>query len=307
MRNIAGLLLALCVLRSNAQGPPYAITFDPGSPLQLDSVYPAGAWQVGAPDKPAFDSAWSAPGALVTDTMAPYPVGGPFYAEFHLPNSNGEWGPAFIQLSFTHRLDFDTGEAAGWVEVRNPYDTNWVRLMDPDAFMFYDVWTEDPSGTVTDSGFVYNGPTDDWNTALIGFSCMAVVNEPPEDRGGGEESLLHFRFVFGSSANTNGLGGWLIDDVRMDHWGACNAIDERAADRLTLAPNPASGHVTITFGATNEQYAVDLLAMDGRVVRSERALMRSHSIDVGELDNGAYLVRARDAHGTCARTIIVAH
>ena len=41
----------------------------------IDTVnYPNNVWQIGKPQKTVFDSAYSYPNAIVTDTLNPYPV-----------------------------------------------------------------------------------------------------------------------------------------------------------------------------------------------------------------------------------------
>ncbi|HMC96510.1 MAG TPA: hypothetical protein VKG92_02570, partial [Flavobacteriales bacterium] len=252
--------LVLLHVIADAQG----LTFDPGSNVELDSIYPGNVWQVGAPDKVVFDSAYSAPNALVTDTLLPYPITGTTYAEFHMPV---DYFGELVQLDFRQRMDVDSGEALGWVEWYDPVTIGWHRFMADSAWlgeagesMYYG-----DGGTLTDSGLVFSHSSTGWTLEDLTFGCNALM--VAGDRGGQPDTTMRFRFAFQASANSNGRDGWMIDDVVFGIIGPCSGIEEHGRTPLSIFPDPASSEVYLRMDIA------DGTPMDLRFIRSDGAVV----------------------------------
>jgi len=97
------------------------VTFDSSSDSLAEFLtYPDSLWQIGAPNKHAFDSAYSAPFVLITDTVNPYSTNvDTSYAELVIPylRDMTGWLPegANVTVSFRYRSDMNPTEARGWV------------------------------------------------------------------------------------------------------------------------------------------------------------------------------------------------
>src|SRR5690348_13086767 len=105
------LIALFTSLQAQTPGDSLYMFFDDASDdLQLDSVYPAGCWQVGTPAKPVFTSAYSPGRALVTDTVAPYPDSTTCYAEFTLVATEPQYSGRSI--FFQQWRDMDTSTTA---------------------------------------------------------------------------------------------------------------------------------------------------------------------------------------------------
>ncbi len=275
----------------------WTINFDPGADRTLDSL--SGCWQVGAPDKTAFDSAYSTPSALVTDTVLPYPVGGISYAGFSVPvNFFGEE----VELSFTHRLQIDSGEAYGWIEW---YDAmlsgTWVKA-DPGQWWFSGLveWTGD--GIDTDSALVFTGTNNGWGQVQLSWRCIGVL-QGPNERASYPDSML-FRFAFQALANTNGRDGWMIDDLVVTNNGCSGGIEEGGLAALSAYPNPATDHLVLERTG-NGTVVLDLYRADGALVRRERMIGERHVLDLGDLPEGPYLLRADGSGAQATRRVMV--
>ncbi|MFI5135825.1 MAG: hypothetical protein ACHQD9_08235 [Chitinophagales bacterium] len=90
------LILIIVSLHSEiyAQGVPLDenITFEtPDSLLKIDTTA-GNIWEIGRPHKIFFDSAYSLPNAIVTDTLNPYPINN--FSTFTIKISDLDWNPS---------------------------------------------------------------------------------------------------------------------------------------------------------------------------------------------------------------------
>lgn len=282
---LAILLLAGGLCTAQVTPITWHFTFDPSADRVVDSLQ--GCWQVGPPDKTVFDSAYSAPNALVTDTVLPYPVGGISYAEFSVPvNFFGE----DIQMGFTHRLDVDPGEAYGWVEYFDASSTlTWVKA-DPWG-SWNGGWIEwMGDGIDTDSALIFTGSNNGWGNVQLGWRCISVV-QGPNERASYPDSM-HFRFAFQALANTNGRDGWLIDDLVVTNSGCMGSVRESVEPSLSVSPNPASTYVAMELAnAPTGPMVMELFRADGVLVRREQVKGSRSTVDISALPTGPYVIR----------------
>ena len=286
---LSGALLSL----TNGQAPGDTLMMsleDAGSLLQLDSVYPAGCWQVGIPAKPIFTSAYSEPNALVTDTLLPHAASTTCYAEFSTTvDDEGYWGK---WLSFRHRMDMDTLQSFGWVEIQAPFDAFWTRAGEWNGgFLYMTEFVGD--GLMTDTGVVFTGSNTEWTEVAMSLDCLTVMFEEHTDRGGGSP-VPRYRFVFRGDANANARDGWMIDDVRVASRVCIGGVEENSAEGLSIYPVPASDHITLNWGSSREgPVTFDVVNARGSVVRRAMVLSSvNQQLDIHDLVPGVYTVRA---------------
>src|SRR4051812_30284690 len=70
----------------------------------IDSLQTNNIWQLGKPSKPVFDSAYSKPLALVTDTLHPYPINNT--SSFIVIDNTDDCN--FAGVDFWHRFNTDS-------------------------------------------------------------------------------------------------------------------------------------------------------------------------------------------------------
>ena len=275
------------------------LTFDPGADRQLDTLQ--GCWQVGGPAKAVFDSAWSVPNALVTDTVSPYPVGGMSYAEFSVPvYFLGEE----VVIEFRQRLDMDSTDASGWVEWYDALNSgSWIRVEPGEAW--YSGWIEwTGDGLDTDSGLVFTGTNNGWGQVQLAWRCIAVL-ESHGTRAMYPDSM-RFRFAFRSQANNNGKDGWMIDDLVLTNNGCWGGVEARTRAEVTVFPNPVQDHLFIERNISGP-WLLELYHPDGTLIRRERTGSRAFRIDVTEMPPGPYLLHVSDATTRSAHQVMVIH
>lgn len=301
MKRLSTLFLLIgWTLSTQAQVPiTWHITFDPGADRTMDGLN--GCWQIGDPDKTVFDSAYSAPNALVTDTVLPYPVGATSYAEFSAPiNFFGEE----VQVSFRHRLEVDSGEAYGWVEYFDAgFTQSWVKTDPWQSWMgSFIEWSGD--GLDTDSALIFTGTNNGWGEVLLSWRCLTVL-QGPNDRASLPDSM-RFRFAFQALANTNDHDGWMIDELVVTNNGCIGGMAERSALQLSVSPNPAGERAVLELtSAPTSPMTLEVFRADGAVMRREPVRGMRHHMDLAGLPDGPYLVRITGEHGQLVERLVI--
>src|SRR5690348_2572222 len=105
---ILGFFFLLFINACFAQPPYYdTIGFEGGiHNLRIDTSQANNLWQVGKPSKIVFNSAYSIPSAIVTDTINPYPPNN--ISSFTICEPLIHYN--LYHLSFTHKYNTDYGK-----------------------------------------------------------------------------------------------------------------------------------------------------------------------------------------------------
>ncbi len=304
MRTPTTLFLALAGSPLVAQVSGGDLFFDGADDLFLDSIYPAGCWQVGHPNKPVFTSAYSEPNALVTDTLLPHTDSTTCYAQFTMVADEsgvlGKW------IDFRYWSDMDSLQSFGWIEKQNSYNGDWNRLPLSDA---YYIWFEASGELWTDSGAVFTGRTFGWHDARIYIECMGVLMEENMDRGGGWSDTMRLRFTFRGAANANGRDGWMIDDLHATPVLCSGGTTEATAPSFQLFPDPADNYIVLRAeGVALDEPTVEMLRADGVLIARHRwPPSATMTIRTDHLPAGMYLIRSTNLGLSSSTRVIVQH
>ncbi len=234
-------------------------------------------------------------------------------------------------LRFRHRYDTEPGLDGGIVQVSTDGGGDWQNLN-------ADFFRGEYRGKLAYSTFsipfleAYWGDSEGYITSYLDLSAFA-----------GEDILVRFRFGTDAEADNNGIReGWWMDDFELldlfnYNTEACVRSDQ-SADECALAqergtvveagtatstaeldpqglnwavfPNPASGRLFVRL-ATSEprQTTFQLLALDGKLVREmqlgAQVGERTHSMEVGDLAEGLYLLRLQSGVQTEVRKVVL--
>lgn len=214
------------------------IAFD-GSPddslIRFNPSDSASLWQIGAPHKTLFASAFSSPNAIVTDTLYPYPVNS--FSQFFLVTGIdfGDFG----YLSFLYNSNTDTLNDFGTVDVHFQGDTAWYNL------------------------FTLSGNSNGW----IWLSTNVGNQIQLHSLNLGDTMI--YRFTFRSDSIFDNKDGLMFDDIFFANWweGIQRAAGLVASQAI---PNPVSigqivrvqtgvksGHVVVTNMLGQKVYESD--------------------------------------------------
>lgn len=297
MRTTITLLITMLVSCASAQAPGDSLHMffdDASDSLVLDSIYPAGCWQVGTPSKPVFTSAYSPGKALVTDTLLAHPANTTCYAEFKLISTDMNYlGRSILYKQW---LDMDTASKAS-VEIYDPWLLAWRRFA---ASPGGDEWlNQDTSSTWSPDGPYWTGVSGGWEDVWLESPCIGVFWNEGERRPKWYEAEMRLRFVFEAGSNPNARDGWMIDNVRAGVSLCTGSVTEQAATAPQLYPVPAGSSLEVVLpGGTMQR--IQVLSPRGEIVQ-EQAMPATDraTIDTSRLSDGTYSLRV--FNGTSVR------
>lgn len=278
--------------------------------VKMDVVfYPGGnnIWQVGKPDKPFFDSAYSRVNAALTDTLNAYPVNNNSYFDVVIYNMQYLSVNLMSRFSFNHKYNTTKGKDGGYIMVSTDSRQTWDTLINAQNTLEDWCWGcqyKNGSGIYShtdtlDGGMpAFSGTSNGWITTSMMFGSVALKNGPSD--------TLIFRFIFQSDSisENDSNDGWMIDDISLseDYTYGINAI---SGNNNHVYPNPASNRLTITNSQT-EIIKVRLVNLMGKEVKSENNVYSSLvDLDISELPSGLYLAEVLTENGLSVHKIIV--
>jgi len=263
----------------------------------IDTSNHENIWQIGKPDKMFFDSAWSSPTAIVTDTIKHYPVNN--HSTFQI-NLKKPWYFSYrywseVTLNFFHKFDIDTLHDGGYIDVSydggktftNIIDDNYynVRLSD-NLNLFGDTIT---GGIHAISGNSKNNIHADKNGWI--YSQIAFFWE--EENWDKIDSMI-IRFNFVSDSIDNSKEGWLIDDIFLivNDFYSIGINNNRANNnKLTVFPNPAVNFITVKSPETIE--SLEIYSLEGMLVYNRHIHSKNKNINIETIPKGLYLIKVK--------------
>jgi len=259
------------------------ITFDPvdsyyyGYPATVDTYwnnaiiidtihYHHNLWQVGRPQKSLFDSAYSLPNAIVTDTLYPYPPNDTSVFILTFPGHLVDhWWFQF--LTFEYKLDIDSFTLAKF-EYSQDSGLSWVNLSDSTPYGFSPIFAP-----------ISNSPG--WHS--IGLDTW-MESDGPYYRN----DSLKFRFTLISGGDTSSKSGWMIDNIFVDY-GFEKMLNIQNKNTFKIYPNPANDILMIS-GKENI-HDVSITNLLGQVIYDGVFDAVDAKISVSVLQPGLYFVQ----------------
>jgi len=269
--------------------------------LKIDTNNTTNLWQVGSPDKNLFDTAFSVPNAIITDTVNPYSINNKSYFDIIIKNNNPwmwwPWGEGL--LSFRHKYNTDSLFDGGHLEISYDlgntffnliYDTN--QMMGTSSIGFYNL-----SDTILGNIPSFTGTSNGWTYSEYYWWWFALVDDDsPHD------SLI-IRFVFNSDNNNSNKEGWMIDNIIFngyDYVGNINKIEY--SNEIIIYPNPSDGKFFINFKTIkNTDVEIKIINITGQCVFNKIIKTNTNAqIDLGKQPKGIYLIKA--GYNNCFKT-----
>lgn len=268
--------------------------------VYLDSLSADTLWQIGHPQKVIFNSAYSAPLAIVTDTMNPYPPNtlACFYVDLIPPDSVAwyfdpfRWfGPCSqLIIKFKHRFHCDSLTEGAWVEISSDSGDTFINLINNDLTWMPDMGLNFYSSQpiINDSIPGFTGNSGGWVESAYTIWGMLAA------KAANNHYVLKFCFL--SDGDSTGKDGWMVDDIEVyiEDWSAvCSGIQESGFRTLPVFPNPAQDWIYIHNTYGNNNLTGTLLDLSGCVVRKNIHLTAGNTSALGIIDlpKGVYVLR----------------
>jgi hypothetical protein len=274
--------------------------------FQQDTSQSNNLWQIGTPAKLEFDSAWSAPNTLMTDTLNLFPPGtiSSFTIQLNTDTISQWMCIGEGVMHFKHRYSFDSLLSGGYMEIRyfDPFNqtwTPWTNLAKDSIPIIANIDPgEYPVDTIKGGIPAYTGNSSGWKDADFYWFWMAGIKH-----GTKYVFTNHIEFRFTALSNSSALPseGWMIDDFEILLFHCTGSIGELASPHFVSrsAPNPGSGDIMILIDIP----AMELMQL--KVFNREGLLMEESTFQPGETvlirssqyPSGAYIYKLMTSSG----------
>ncbi|MFA5195647.1 MAG: T9SS type A sorting domain-containing protein [Bacteroidales bacterium] len=202
-------------------------------------------WQIGHPQKIFFDSAYSNPLAIVTDTVNNYPINNHSYFDLYIGDFNfdsGYYGDMFI--GFWHKFGTDTLKDGCYITVSWDKGLTWINVIN-DSIYQGDGTPGDgffcPSNIYSSDDVLFNGEngfsghSNGWIHTIMQWYIMPCKKTFPPD-------TMIIRFNFISDSINNSKEGWMIDNISLCSYDLGDGISDInfKGNSISIYPNPFS-------------------------------------------------------------------
>jgi hypothetical protein len=172
-------------------------------------------------------------------------------------------------------------------------------------------WTDQlcwPPNCYNATGKLYTTPNTEGNPAptIVAGTSSTTNKEKAEikpritvDQSSG--GFAHYRYYI-IDANTNKY----LDSLDLIINLTLSVLQQKNVNTLTMAPNPADHHTTITINST-EPSSCKIVDALGKTVLAETIYNGSRSLDVADLRNGVYIALIEVDGKTVTKKLIVRH
>ncbi|UTW66821.1 T9SS type A sorting domain-containing protein [bacterium SCSIO 12643] len=276
-------ILFFCLLPFGTLGQE-VISFDDTSNLDLIIIdtlsNPNNIWQIGKPQKGSFNSAYSDPNVMVTDTINPYPINDTsvFYL-WYTEHKEPGWWPT---LEFKFKTDTDSLNDYGEIQFSPDKGSTWFKVEDnnPGISVNCNCNRNNP----------FTGRNLHWTDMFIGFGNW-------DDNYGYTDSIL-FKFIFYSDNIPDVKDGWIIDDIKMYDY-ISNIVEKNIELKININPNPAQETIRIQFLDPNIRDAQELkiYSITGQLVIHQMINPPKSEINIETLEPGVYMYTIGDQRG----------
>ena len=286
---VLGIAVLLSVL-ANAQNDCWddfwnIYSFDDGAGMEclfIDTVSnPNNIWQIGSPQKNTFTSADSAPNAIVTDTLNPYPINDTssfeisFIADkIHLYNY-----PLSASLTVDYKVNSDSLNDFGLMEFSPDNGNTWFDMLigNNGAFLYY--MAAPPVLTGESNGW--------WESSWVLISSQ--TSQYQIETG----DTVKFRFTFITDSIADSLDGLMFDNIDVSNFAEWYiGLDEYDINQITSKayPNPAMDKVTIEFNNPNQSpYELKVVNNLGEEVLKRTGIKENEVLlDLSKVEPGFY-------------------
>ncbi len=229
-------------------------------------------WQIGEPQKTFFNSSFSLPNAVVTDTLNNYPVNK--YSYFDLIIDDNSFPYFYNQMCFEikHKIDTDTLKDGGYITVSFDKGQSWniiinEQLIDycivpnpwDDSFINKNIYSQED--TLFNGEYGFSGKSD-WTETRFTWSYCPVKNNTEV----ADTVIIRFNFI--SDNIDNEKEGWMIDDIRLFNADLGSNVENLNKQKHSaFQTNPVKDKSIIIFDKIYKNTDVYLYDFQGKELR----------------------------------------
>ncbi|RLD63787.1 MAG: hypothetical protein DRJ01_02850 [Bacteroidetes bacterium] len=251
-------------------------------------------WQIGIPKKTFFDSAFSLPNAIVTDTINFYPVNNSCYFDLLIGNFNYPvYYPQSFGVEIKHKFDTDTLKDGCYFTISFDNGKTWDNIIKNSSPYFNPNNTGISLYTINDTLFNgemgFSGKSDTWLTTS--FYWSECVTKSHEHEMNDYAVILRFNFI--SDSIQNNKEGWMIDNIKLisnTDFGDIKTVQNFG--NINIYPNPFTSFSKLYFNKYYRTVELNIYNIQGQLVESQRYLnKRTVKINKNNLKTGVYFFK----------------
>ncbi|MBS1587553.1 MAG: T9SS type A sorting domain-containing protein [Bacteroidetes bacterium] len=261
----------------------------------FDSTHAGNKWQIGRPQKSIFDSAYSVPNALVTDSVHTYP--GHDTSVVTLMHFPYVYSPMF-SLTFYYKLDMHPG-ALVKIEISGDRGQNWIDPMTEDTtYMFYWGGPKPRLDTQVHNWTKFELNMEDWGNAFAGgplsFPHYRIAD------------TVLFRFTYATGAIATTHDGWVMDNFEIENPITEGYVSQvRNDDLLQVYPNPSKGALQLNSGR-NDDAKIEVSDLAGRLLYRTMTKQAATSLEL-PVPDGIYILKYISDKNYAVKRVVVQH
>jgi hypothetical protein len=250
--------------------------------IKLDTSS-SNVWQIGPPQKNIFNSAFSTPNSLMTDTINNYPINTTSSFTFGIRPFQIQGG--ILALQWIQQLDMDKGGDGGIIEFSVDSGRTWDNVFNnPFVYSFYGFNSSNQDTIIATGDYSFSGTDSTWRNIWLCYdiSFLSFTDS------------LTVRFTMKSdSVNTN-KEGWIIDNLLVSQTLIHTITEKKQEKYMEVSPNPTSGIVNITCKKMDSFHIIQelqLLDIKGSVLKKWQNVPTKFFVDISDQESGVYFLK----------------
>ena len=240
-------------------------------------------WEIGQPNKTTFQSAYSAPNAIVTKLDTSYSINDTSsFIILHVADmALNDYGTMWIDA--VYRINSDTLTDYGTIEFSPDNGLTWIDLMTDTVYSQQGIyhWTNVKP--------IFSGNSSGWQS----FDLWITDHNHTFNLIYGDTVL--FRFTFISDSIQTFKDGWMFDDIDINDWYEGIPDLNSMQGNIIIYPNPISSQAVFTFDYPLKDATLTVYNLLGQNVRQLKNINGGKVIfNSYNLSNGLYFIRVTE-------------
>jgi hypothetical protein len=244
----------------------------------IDTSQIGSIWHICTPHKLLFDSSYSKPKAILTDSIGPYPINDT--SSFTIKTVIGGFDMPCIGGQY--KMDSDSLHDFGYIEISIDHGQTWHNVMS-DTVLSNVYWNGNKP--------IFTGRINEWTAFLTGPLSQFAAND-----------TLLTRFTFISDSVQTNKEGWILDDIKVVVH-AEGVPELKNQDNIVISPNPATSIVNIECPG-KQDLKLTLFNLIGDQVMQKDFKGSKETIDISALPSGMYIVKVSGRDFTSQNKLI---
>ena len=250
-------------------------------------------WQISSPGKNLFNSAFSDPNVIITDSLNTYPINNTSSFQYKVPFVGG-WGET-VEISWMQKLDLQIGDKA-IVEYSIDNGQSWQNMLSlPNVTSSgYNVNNLD---TLTNGEVYFTGRDSNWTYITFNY----YPTWPHFD-----STIIRHRFESDSIESQH--EGWMIDNIVTRNIWFSSVNDQQKPEHIRVFPNPTDSKLTISINENDQFHMIKSLTVVnelGEEILYHEKCPSVFYLDLEAYEDGAYFIYFETDIGVETKKIVL--